>query len=150
MKHIKLLLAEDNQDEIVLIEEALGESKLKIKLNVVRNGVEAMSYLRKEGKYELADTPDILILDLNMPRKNGSEVLVEIKADFKLKSLPVIILSTSSSREEILHSYENEAHCFITKPFDYFEFKELMQAIENHWLKNAKVLNNYTELFQKL
>ncbi len=145
--NIEILLAEDNQDEIILIEEALSETNLRINLNTVRNGVQVMKYLRKEGAYELAKTPDILILDLNMPRKNGAEVLVEIKADINLKSIPVFILSTSGSEVDIKQAYDNKAHCFITKPSDFHEFKTLIKSIEGMWFENAKHLDNRSDIF---
>lgn len=145
---INILLAEDNQDEIILIEEAIVESNLRIELSVVRNGAEAMKYLRKEGRFELASTPDVLILDLNMPKKTGSEVILEIRADDTLKSLPIILMSTSNTTEFDFQGRKKGEFCFVAKPSDYFEFKTLIQSIEKYWFKFNRIPDNCVELMQ--
>ncbi len=136
--NIEILLAEDSEDEIILIEEAIKDSNIEgVKLNYVKNGVEVMNYLRNIGRYASCPFPDLLLLDLNMPKKNGHEVLEEIKKDDKLKLLPVIVLSTSQSEGDIGRSYANHANSYISKPSDYNEFKVVIRSIEDYWLRNV-------------
>ena len=139
-KNIEILLAEDNEDEIILIEEALEDVNIQdVTLNYVKNGIETMKYLKQIVPYENKQRPDLLLLDLNMPQMNGHEVLEQIKSNPLLKTLPVIILSNSQNENDIEKSYANHANCYITKPSDYNAFKEVLKLIEKHWLKTAKL-----------
>lgn len=143
MRMIELLLAEDNEDEIILFSEALHDSRLKnLKLNFVRDGEEAIRYIRQLPPFEGRAMPDLLILDLNMPKKNGHEVLAEIKSDDQLKSLPVIILTTSQNRDDIMKSYNNHANCYISKPTDFNAFKDIILMIEDYWSRIAILPGN--------
>lgn len=143
MRMIEVLLAEDNEDEIILFSEALHDSRLKnVKLNFVRDGEEAINYVRQLPPFENRPIPDLLILDLNMPKKNGHEVLSEIKSDDKLKSLPIIILTTSQNRDDIMKSYKNHANCYISKPTDFNDFKDIILMIEDYWSRIAILPGN--------
>lgn len=130
---VNILLVEDNLGDIRLTQEALKEDKLKINLHVVMDGVEALSYLHKEGKYANEPTPDLVLLDLNLPKKDGREVLKEIKEDPKLKLIPVAVLTISKSEQDIIQAYKLQANCFITKPIDLNKFIEVVKSIENFW-----------------
>jgi chemotaxis family two-component system response regulator Rcp1 len=136
---INILLVEDNPGDIRLTEEAFKEGKIKNKLTVVTDGEEAMCYLLKDGKYKEAHLPDIILLDLNLPKKSGYEVLTEIKSDPNLKCIPVIILTTSSSQQDILQTYSDHANCYITKPVDFDQFIHVIWTIENFWLSIVKL-----------
>ena len=138
-KAIDLLLVEDNPGDVRLAREALKESKVKNRLFVVEDGVEAMSFLRQEGKYAGAPRPDLIILDLNLPRKSGREVLAELKNDEDLKRIPVVILTVSRDEEDIMRSYNQHANCYITKPLDFGKFMEITRAIEEFWLTIVKL-----------
>lgn len=133
VKTIEILLVEDNQGDIELIREALLESKVKNILNVVIDGVQAMEYLRKEGMYKNAVRPDLVFLDLNMPKKDGREVLKEIKSDEKLRQIPVVIMTTSQDEQDIAKSYDLQANCYVTKPVDFEQFIKVVRSIENFW-----------------
>lgn len=135
---IEILLVEDNPGDVRLTQEALKEAKVKNILHVANDGVEAMEFLRNEGKYKNMLRPDLILLDLNMPRKSGLEVLSEIKADDELKQIPVIILTVSKNEEDIINSYDCHANCFITKPADLDQFLNVMKSIENFWLTIVK------------
>ncbi len=130
---IEVLLVEDSPDDVALTKEAMEEGKIKVNLHVVGDGVEAMKFVRKIDAYKNAPTPDVVLLDLNLPRKNGSEVLAEMKMDDKLKHIPVIILTTSSRDEDILDSYNHHANCYVTKPVDFDSFTEIVKTIEDFW-----------------
>jgi len=132
-KPIKIMLVEDNPGDIRLTVEALKESKVKNTLSVVQDGVEALAFLKREGKYASAERPDIIFLDLNLPKKNGREVLAEIKADNVLKRIPVVILTTSAAEQDILKTYELHANCYVTKPVDLEKFIEVVKSIEDFW-----------------
>ncbi len=136
---IKILLVEDNQGDIRLTKEALKDSKLLIKLEVVTDGVEAMKFLHKEGKYGDKDTPDLILLDLNLPKKNGRQVLSEIKADDNLKIIPVVILTTSRNEEDVLATYGLHANCYVNKPLDLDQFLTIVEKIEEFWLTIVKL-----------
>lgn len=138
-KAIDLLLVEDNPGDVRLAREALKESKVKNRLFVVEDGVEAMSFLRQEGKHAGAPRPDLIILDLNLPRKSGREVLAELKNDEELKRIPVVILTVSRDEEDIMRSYNQHANCYITKPLDFGKFMEITRAIEEFWLTIVKL-----------
>ena len=140
-KEIKILLVEDNEGDIVLILEALKEAKVTNVIEVVRDGEEALQYLRKEGSYKKADTPDLILLDINLPKVDGKEVLAEIKKDEHLMIIPVVILTTSDSEKDIIESYLNHANCYITKPVDYNKFMYVVLMIKNFWISIVQLPN---------
>jgi chemotaxis family two-component system response regulator Rcp1 len=131
---IELLLVEDNPGDVRLTQEALREGKVRNHLNVVVDGVEALAFLRREGQYANAPQPDLILLDLNLPKKSGREVLAEIKEDPALKRIPVVILTVSKAEEDVLKSYNLHANCYITKPVDLDQFLEVVKSIEDFWL----------------
>ena len=131
---ITILLVEDNPGDVRLTMEALKDSKMHNDLDVTRDGVEALAFLRREGKFAHAPRPDLILLDLNLPKKNGREVLAEIKADKDLKRIPVVVLTTSQAEEDILRMYNLYANCFVTKPVDLDQFIKVVQSIEEFWL----------------
>ncbi len=139
MNDVHILLVEDNPGDARLILEALKESKLKTNVSMVTDGVEAMAFLRREGRYANALRPDIMLLDLNLPRKDGRELLEEVKSDPDFKLIPVLVLTTSSSSDDILSSYERHANSFITKPADMDEFMEVVRSVESFWFDIAKL-----------
>ncbi|WP_223280194.1 response regulator [Nostoc sp. PA-18-2419] len=136
---IEVLLVEDNPGDAQLTRIALEDSKISIHLNVVEDGVEAMAFLRKQEKYVRAAHPDIVLLDLNLPKKDGREVLAEIKADENLKRIPVVVLTTSQAEEDILKAYNLSANCYITKPVDFDQFVKIVKSIENFWFAIVKL-----------
>jgi CheY-like chemotaxis protein len=136
---IEVLLVEDNPGDAQLTRIALEDSKISIHLNVVEDGVEAMAFLRKQEKYATAVHPDIVLLDLNLPKKDGREVLAEIKSDINLKRIPVVILTTSQAEEDIIKAYNLAANCYITKPVDFDQFAKIVQSIENFWFVIVKL-----------
>jgi CheY-like chemotaxis protein len=136
---IEVLLVEDNPGDVLLTRIALEDSKISVNLNVVEDGVEAMAFLRKQAKYTTAPHPDIVLLDLNLPKKDGREVLAEIKADENLKRIPVVILTTSQSEEDILKAYNLSANCYITKPVDFDQFVKIVRSIEDFWFAIVKL-----------
>jgi two-component system, chemotaxis family, response regulator Rcp1 len=140
-KIIDILLVEDNPGDARLAQEALKDSKVKNKMFHVVDGVEAMAFLHKQGKYADMPRPDLVLLDLNMPKKDGREVLAEIKADDDLKRIPVVILTVSKAEEDILKTYDLHANCFITKPIDLNQFMKVVKAIEDFWLTIVKLPN---------
>ncbi|MES2379912.1 MAG: response regulator [Bacteroidota bacterium] len=142
MKTIHILLVEDNDGDILLTTEALEEGKIVNKISVVRDGKEAIDFVSKEGKYKEADTPDLVLLDVNLPKKNGYEVLQHIKSLEELKQIPVIMLTTSSSENDIMQSYKNYANCFITKPVEVNEFMDAVAKIEDFWINIVKLPKN--------
>ncbi|MCC5940837.1 MAG: response regulator [Balneolaceae bacterium] len=139
MKSIHILLVEDNEGDILLIEEAFEEAKLVNDLSIAKDGEKAIAFLKKEGSFKDVKTPDLIILDVNLPRKNGHEVLKFIKQHDQLKKIPVIMLTTSSSERDITLSYENHANCFITKPIEAEDFLNAVLSIENFWLSLVKL-----------
>jgi CheY-like chemotaxis protein len=136
---VEILLVEDNPGDVDLARETLTTSKIKNNLHVVSDGEKAMAFLRKQGEYAAAPRPDIILLDLNLPRKDGREVLAEIKQDDKLKRIPVVILTSSSAEEDILKSYNLHANCYITKPLDFAQFTKVVHSIEDFWLSIVKL-----------
>jgi CheY-like chemotaxis protein len=134
MKPIHILLVEDNEGDIILTIEALEEYKISNTVTVVRNGKLALEYIFKKGDFKTATKPDLIILDVNLPLKNGFEVLQIIKSDDDSKSIPVIMLTTSSSENDILKSYSYHANAFITKPVDVIDFIKAIMSIEDFWL----------------
>ena len=141
MKAVEILLVEDNPGDVRLTREALKEGKMHNNLSIVQDGVEALRFLRKEGDFASAPTPDIILLDLNLPRKPGHEVLREIKGDELLRRIPIVILTTSADEGDILASYELHANCYITKPVDLQQFITIVQNIENFWFSIVKLPN---------
>lgn len=139
MQIIHVLLVEDNEGDILLTREALEEAKIHVELSVVRDGKEAIDFMNKQGKYTDRVLPDLILLDVNLPKKNGQEVLQYIKGHEFLKHIPVIMLTTSSSEKDINLSYNNFVNCFITKPVDVNEFLKVVTAIENFWLSVVKL-----------
>ena len=134
---INLLLIEDNPGDVRLTQEAFKEGKLSYQMDVVMDGVEAIHFLRRRPPYENAATPDIILLDLNLPKKDGREVLAEIKADENLRRIPVIVLTTSNAEQDILKSYDLHVNCYINKPVDFDKFFDIIQMIEDFWLTIA-------------
>ena len=139
MNPIEVLLVEDSEADAIMVEETLLDSKLRMNLSVVHDGVEAMQYLRKEGVYQSRRIPDLVILDLNLPKKDGREVLAEIKEDDRFKQIPVVVLTTSSAEEDIVRSYKLHANCYITKPLDFDQFAKIVANIESFWFTIAKL-----------
>jgi len=131
---IEILLVEDNPGDVRLTIEALREGKVHNNLNVARDGVEALAYLRREPPFAEASRPDLILLDLNLPRKDGREVLAELKADPRWKTIPVVVLTTSRAEQDVLRSYELQANCFVTKPVDLDQFINVVKSIEDFWL----------------
>jgi chemotaxis family two-component system response regulator Rcp1 len=138
-KLMNILLVEDNPADVLLTMEALREGNTPHEINAVNDGLEALDYLRSEGRYAGAVCPDIIFLDINLPKKNGFEVLKEIKEDPALKLIPVIILTTSSSRKDIVKAYALCANCYITKPIDLDDFFKIIRSIENFWFTVARL-----------
>jgi CheY-like chemotaxis protein len=134
VKPIEILLVEDNPGDIRLTKEALKEGKVLNQLTVVQDGVEALTCLRRQGKYAHARRPDLILLDLNLPKKDGRAVLAEIKNDDTLKRIPVVILTTSQDEQDVLKSYSLHANCYITKPVELEQFISVVKAIEDFWL----------------
>jgi two-component system, chemotaxis family, response regulator Rcp1 len=139
---IEILLVEDNPGDADLAREAMENSKIRNTLSVVGDGVEALDFLHHRGKYAEAPRPDLILLDLNLPKKNGREVLAEIKSHENLKRIPVVILTASRDEEDILKSYNLHANCYITKPIDLHQFVRVVQAIEDFWLTIVKLPPN--------
>lgn len=136
---IEVLLVEDNPGDALLTRIALEDSKISVHLNVVEDGVEAMAFLRKQDKYADVPHPDLVLLDLNLPKKDGREVLAEIKGDEHLRRIPVVVLTTSQAEEDILKAYNLSANCYITKPVDFDQFVRIVRSIENFWFAVVKL-----------
>ena len=132
---IEILLVEDNPGDARLTIEAMREAKVRNRMHVVEDGVEAMAFLRRQGRYGEAPRPDLILLDLNMPRKDGREVLAEVKADPDLKRIPVVILTTSRAEEDVLRAYDLHANCYVTKPVDFEQFMRVVREIDEFWVK---------------
>jgi two-component system, chemotaxis family, response regulator Rcp1 len=131
---VEILLVEDNPGDVRLTIEALKDAKVLNKLSVVEDGVAAMAFLHREGKYDGVTRPDLILLDLNLPKKDGREVLAEIKADESLRRIPVVVLTTSRAEQDIIKSYNLHANCYITKPVDLDQFLLVVKSIEDFWL----------------
>lgn len=138
-KPVEILLVEDNIGDARLAKEALKESKIKNDLQIVGDGIDAMDFLHRKGKFTNAPRPDLILLDLNLPRKDGREVLAEIKNDPDLKRIPVVILTISKAEEDILKTYNLHANCYITKPLDLDQFMKVVKSIEDFWLTIVKL-----------
>ena len=132
-KLIDILLVEDSPADVLITREALTEAKLLNTIHVVENGVAALEFLRRQGKYASAPRPDLILLDLNLPRKNGREVLAEIKTDEDLKSIPVVVLTTSRAEEDVIKSYNLHANCYVVKPVEFDNFVKAVQSIRQFW-----------------
>jgi len=141
LRPLNILLVEDNPADIRLTREAFKDGKIKNNLSVAMDGEEALLFLKKEGQYSATSTPDIdiVLLDLNLPKKDGREVLAEAKADPVLKRIPIIILTTSSAEQDILTTYSNHANCYIMKPVDFNHFTNVVRTIEEFWLSLVKL-----------
>ncbi len=141
---IEILLVEDSPSDADLMLETLSQAKVANTIHLVEDGVEAIDFLRQQGKYENLPRPDLILLDLNLPRKDGREVLADIKADPQLKTIPVVILTTSAAEADILKAYELHANCYITKPVGFQEFIDAVRVIEEFWLVVAKLPSTST------
>jgi CheY-like chemotaxis protein len=139
---IDILLVEDNPGDVRLTREALKDAKVSNELYHVGDGVEAMAFLRREGQYADVPRPDVILLDLNMPRMDGRETLAQIKADPHLRRIPVVILTVSQAEEDIIKSYDLHANCYITKPVDLHDFLTVVESIEDFWLTIVKLPPN--------
>lgn len=137
VRPLQLLLVEDNPGDVRLTREALKAGEVAVNLSVARDGVEAIDFLRKRGSFQTAPNPDLILLDLNLPRKNGREVLSEIKGDPDLKRIPVLVMTTSRADQDINRAYSLNANCYITKPMDLDEFLRIVRSIEEFWLKTV-------------
>jgi two-component system, chemotaxis family, response regulator Rcp1 len=138
-KPMEVLLVEDSAGDVRLTREALKDAKVHINLHIASDGIEAMAFLKREGHYVRVPRPDLILLDLNLPKKDGREVLEEIKRNPVLKSIPVVILTTSASEADILRSYLLHANCYITKPVDLKGFLDVVKSIDNFWLSVVKL-----------
>ena len=141
-KPVEILLVEDNPADVRLTQEALKNGKVLNKLSVVGDGVEALSFLNRKGKYADAPRPGLILLDLNLPKKKGCEVLEEIKKDPSLRRIPVVVLSISNNEQDIIKSYNRHANCYITKPVDLDQFVNVVKSIEDFWLTIVKLPPN--------
>ncbi len=138
-KPVEILLVEDNEGDVGLVEEVFEDAKIRNTLHVAEDGEEAMLFLNKEKPFLNAPTPDIILLDLNLPQKDGREVLEEIKTDDKLKRIPVVVLTTSKAEEDIVRSYDLHANSYITKPVDFDQFIRVIKSIEDFWLEVVRL-----------
>ncbi len=138
-KPIEILLVEDNPGDVRLTQEVLRDGKMNNNLYVAKDGVDAVTFLRREGAYTDAPVPDMILLDLNLPKKDGREVLAEIKDDPFLKRIPVVVLTTSTAEQDIHKAYDLHANCYITKPVDLDQFIQVVTSIENFWLTIVKL-----------
>jgi CheY-like chemotaxis protein len=136
---VEILLVEDNPGDVRLTIEALKEGKVRNNLSVVKDGVEALAFLRREGNFAGAARPDLILLDLNLPKKDGREVLAEIKEDGVLRRIPVVVLTTSKAEEDILRTYDLHANCYITKPVDLEQFISVVRSIDDFWLSVVRL-----------
>jgi chemotaxis family two-component system response regulator Rcp1 len=143
IQDLEILLVEDNEGDIQLTIEAFKEAKIRNQIKVVRDGEEALDYLRKEGNYANVPSPDIILLDINLPKIDGKEVLSTMKNDPVLKSIPVIMLTTSSSDLDVQESYANHANCYVIKPVDLNKFMDVVRSIEDYWVSIVKLPNKH-------
>jgi CheY-like chemotaxis protein len=138
-RSIEILLVEDNPGDVRLLVETFREGKIHNRLSVVEDGVEALAFLRREGKYHSAPRPDLILLDLSLPRKNGQEVLAEIKQDADLKRVPVCVITSSASEKDILEAYNNYVNCYLTKPVELKQFIVVVRSVKDFWLSIVKL-----------
>jgi CheY-like chemotaxis protein len=134
-RSIEILLVEDNPGDARLTVEAMRDAKVGNHINVVEDGVEAMAFLRREGRYSGAPRPDLILLDLNLPKKDGREVLAEVKADPQLRRIPVVVLTTSRAEEDVLRAYDLHANCYVTKPVGLEQFMQVIKNIDEFWIE---------------
>jgi chemotaxis family two-component system response regulator Rcp1 len=139
MHEIHILLVDDNEGDVLLTREALGEAKIVNRISVAYDGIQALNFLKKEPPFSEQESPDLILLDINLPRMDGTEVLTIIKNDPELKRIPVIMLTTSSSEKDIMTSYNNHANCYITKPVDLERFMDVVRTIEDFWISIVKL-----------
>jgi two-component system response regulator len=139
IKTLEILLVDDSPGDIILAQEALKQAEVKNSISIVYDGEEAMAFLRREGKYENAPRPDLILLDLNMPKKNGFEVLAELKTDENLKHIPVVVLTVSDSEEDILHCYNLYANCYVTKSVAFNDFVDVVNSMLNFWVRIVRL-----------
>lgn len=139
---IQILMVEDNDGDVFLTTEALKEAKVANSLHAVHDGVEALEFLRRQGKYGAAPRPDLILLDLNLPRKDGRELLAEIKLDGELRTIPVVVLTSSSAESDVVRSYDLHANCYIVKPLDFNGLMEVVRSIEDFWLSVVRLPPN--------
>jgi chemotaxis family two-component system response regulator Rcp1 len=138
MRAVEILLVEDNPGDVRLTIEGLEEARVYNNLHVAQDGIEALRFLNREGAHSNAPRPDLILLDLNLPRKDGREVLAEIKSDASLRRIPVVVLTTSQDEEDILRTYDLHANCYITKPLDFDQFMHVVRSVEDFWLSVVK------------
>lgn len=143
LKPLEILLVEDSFTDIILMQKMLKRTKSITNLNVVKDGIEAINFLYQRGEYENKPRPDLILLDLNLPRKNGKEVLKEIKENHDLKVIPVIILTTSDDNKDIVECYQSSANCYLTKPVNLQDFEKCVTAIDNFWFQFVRYPFNY-------
>lgn len=136
---VEILLVEDNPGDVRLTLEAMKENKMYINMHVVEDGEKAMAFLRRQGPYARVPRPDLILLDLNLPKKDGRQVLAEVKSDPDLKRIPVVILTTSAAEEDVLRTYDLYANCYVTKPVDLDQFIKVVRSIEEFWLSIVKL-----------
>ena len=134
-KSIDILLVEDDESDVLLTKKALANGKLFNSINVAKDGIEALEFLRQQGGYADAPRPDLILLDLNMPRMHGRETLAEIKQDGTLRRIPIVVLTTSDADRDIIKSYDLQANCYVTKPVDLEQFTRVVQAIKEFWFQ---------------
>jgi two-component system, chemotaxis family, response regulator Rcp1 len=137
LKIVNILLVEDNPGDVRLTQEAFKEGNMPVNLSVVMDGVEAIKYLKKDAPYQSVPTPDLVLLDLNLPKRDGREVLEEIKTDPHLRHMPVVVLTTSNAEQDILRSYNLYVNCYINKPVDFDKFFDIIKKIEEFWFRTA-------------
>jgi chemotaxis family two-component system response regulator Rcp1 len=136
---VKVLLVEDSASDIRLMEEVLADARMSVELSVVQDGVAALAFLRRAEGYVVSPRPDLILLDLNLPKKSGREVLAEIKSDPSLKLIPVVVLTTSTAADDVHDTYDLHANCYVTKPVDLDRFSTVMERIEGFWLATARL-----------
>ncbi len=141
-KPIEILIVEHNPHDVELVQKILRDVEVKTNMRIAKDGVEALSFLRREGEYANIPRPDLILLELNLPKKDGREVLEQIKSDRSLKSIPVLVLTTSQDKEDVLLAYSLQANCYITKPIDSDQFVRVMKNIEEFWLSIVKLPRN--------
>jgi chemotaxis family two-component system response regulator Rcp1 len=138
---VDILLVEDSPSDQLLAREALAEAAVANRLHIVSDGIEAMAFLRRQGCHHAAPRPDLILLDLNLPRKDGREVLAEIKSSEELRRIPVVVLTTSESEQDVRHAYALHANCYVSKPVDFEAFKRVIRSIEEFWFRTVRLPN---------
>jgi len=144
-REVRILFVEDNEGDIVLTIEAMKEARISNNVTVVRDGEEALMFLLRKGKYADAERPDLVLLDINLPKVDGKEVLARIKNDPALMTIPVVILTTSDSEKDIMESYHNHANCYITKPVDFKKFMDVVHTIKDFWISIVQLPKTHSD-----